>query len=96
MWGEVYNPDRDGSDLGNDELNVRDLSPTFHSGFTWRRIESAKADVEPFPFVPVICMTLSLFRSLAWKLQITNLCGLARGQDLRCGRSCADTRASPG
>lgn len=33
-----------------------------------------KADVEPFPFVPVMCMTLSLLRSLSWEPQVTVVC----------------------
>lgn len=37
--------------------------PTFHSGLVWRMMESVKAHVEPFPFVPVICTTFNLFRS---------------------------------
>lgn len=33
-----------------------------------------KADVEPLPLVPVICMTLSLSRSLSWEPRSINVC----------------------
>lgn len=42
---------------------LKAFPPIFHSGLTWRRMESVKAQVDPLPLVPVICRMFSLFRS---------------------------------
>ena len=45
-----------------------ECAPTFQCGIERRIIESVNADVEPFPLVPVMWITLSRLRSLGYKL----------------------------
>ena len=46
--------------------------PTFQEGTECRNKESVKAQVDPFPFVPVTCITFSRLRSSTYESSENN------------------------
>ena len=87
-------------DLVRDELRWNSIFsgvdgwPTFHSGFTWRMMESVKAQVDPFPFVPVTWMTLSEFKSSVYAL-LLNVSRAWQITDVHYNLFSSDTRSFP-
>ena len=52
-------------------FKVYENRPIVQSGFAWRRMESTKALVDPFPLVPVICITLRALSCCGWEISYT-------------------------